>query len=245
MRYPVLIIFFFLIHTSDFLQAQALKRWMFCGTLADISVTWSFEPDSNYHCIGGSSYRKGKYTMWGDTILLTSSYNVDKKEYEKNLDNKFIIDSAGCLVSIRSTFAFRPIKSLESYVCGPIGIRNIKYPQIDTKDSTLKSLIWKMLQEIFINEKFVDVLPNSTDTITITDYFFLNRMTQPDFYSNGRYLIFQPNKGQIHIDDVQVNSDMVVFMFTIEAEKINGVYVRFINTIGSWRLEWIKAWNKP
>jgi hypothetical protein len=244
-RFLLITIFLLTLKPSELLP-QSLEK-MFCGTVADISIRWSFNSHNSFHCAAGSHLYEGVYKFTGDTILVVSCYDHLRHQNDSSiLKDKFIIDSVGCLVSIRSRFAFRPIRSIESYFCVPVGTRYIKYPQVNTQDTVLKSLVWQMLAETFGNKKFTDLFPRDSHTISVSNYFFLNNSSQPVLTVKNRSFSFKQGMAFIQIEDVNVNEDMVTFHFLLD-KKSKGGMARFVCNGGLWELEWINTWviGKP
>jgi hypothetical protein len=204
-----------------------------------------FEPDGDYYFLSsGGSHCTGCYERKGDTIrILTGIDMMHPGASVEYVGEQFIIDSAGDLVSLRSSMAFAPCR--KPHQCGCFGVRfkPVKYPQTDTRDTVLKTLVKGQLTELLAHPELNRLLHHGFDTIFLANYYYLNNRTMPALQIHKRPIVFLPmdscaGRNYIEIQNINLNPDEVSYKLFLHKKIGREVYARFRKK-GGWILEHI------
>ena len=216
---------------------------MFSSNWADTRWIYIFKKDGTYQRISNGHYGNtkvnGTYKMYNDTIELLTGF----EKTHGTVNRLYLLDKNGFLIDLWLRYDYAPFKGGNNYITGPSRKRDIKYPQVDTKDSSQKRILREMIIEILNTDtlkKHLQLIPNDKE-IYISNYYLLNDTTQEDIYIQNRNIHFTAIEKIksvffIEIEDINMNPSEVDISLIIR--KQNRTYIRatFYFENGVWKL---------
>ena len=152
--------------------------------------------------------------------------------------DKFLIDSAGCLVDIETRYDYCKTWPDE---WGSTK-KNINYPQLKTSNEKRKQDVEWMLQQAFQNKEILEYFPDTTKSLIVQEYYEINKYADLDLQWYGNQIIFlsekeikkQNIKDYIIIDEINVGLKSAMVDLQVMPIFYIGILDFFQKENGQW-----------
>ncbi|MCF2875012.1 MULTISPECIES: hypothetical protein [unclassified Tenacibaculum] len=207
------------------------------GLWASTIWTFEFELDGNYKRISSGHYGnttvKGTYVLLGDIIKVTSGH----ENTHGTINEFYLMEGDSLIIDMNLRYDYKTISKKNTYYYNS-QIRNIKYPQIDSNDKSLKLELEKVLNIAFNSKEIkgyyhFDKLKNKQ--LVIANYGFLKasiKIKEVD-------VVFKPkteiqDKLFIEFEDINLNPNKIYLEIKINGKDVK-IWFTFYKKNGKWK----------
>jgi len=209
------------------------------GWWATTSWVFEFKSNGHYKRISSGHYGnttvKGTYKLMGDTIQLTSGY-----ENTHGTVNKFyLMEGDNVIIDLDLRYDYKVPSGKNSNFYNS-QIRNVKYPQIESKDEDIKLELEKVLNIAFNSNEMKDYYhfdKLKDRQLLVADYGFLKASIKVDELE----AVFKPraeiqDEFFIEFEDINLNPNKIDFELKINDEGVE-IWFTFYKDNGEWKFK--------
>ena len=217
---------------------------------------WEFEftKDNKYKRTSSGHYGntvvKGRYTIKGDTIILSSGY----KNTHGTVNKYYLIDGDSCIIDMNLKYDYCTTNLIERiedtivwFTYLPSRKRQMYYPDIPTTDTNKINEMENILQQVLewpsLNIYFHNNLDSSRIPLIIQEYFEIKKDNNINLVKFNKAVTFMSEKkinsyqisSYLKIDDISINPELITVELKYNIEGI-WIYAYFYKVNGEWKL---------